>query len=83
MMADEAIPKKGLKVETEHLEESKRPVIEGLIYEDAEHEPQLHWRTYVAMASMCLIQYVQLMALVGPSTAVSWIRSQPSCLQED
>ena len=41
-----------------------------LIYLDADEEPQLHWRTYLALAAMCVLQFVSLVALLGPPTAV-------------
>ena len=41
-----------------------------LIYLDADEEPQLHWRTYLALAAMCILQFVSLLALLGPPTAV-------------
>ena len=53
-----------------HEETVKAPAVDRPVYDEAEREPELHWRTYVAMASMCLLSFVQLTALLGPSTAV-------------
>jgi hypothetical protein len=34
-------------------------------------EPELHFKTWLALISMAIVQYVSLMALVGPPTVVS------------
>lgn len=39
------------------------------IYVDDE-EPELHMKTWLALAAMCILQYVSLLALVGPPTVV-------------
>lgn len=43
----------------------------ALEYEDAELEPELHARTYVAFAAMLLLNFVQVFALTGPPAVVS------------
>lgn len=43
----------------------------NLVYADEEQEPELHARTYVAVASMFLLNLVQLVALQGPPALVS------------
>ena len=42
----------------------------NLVYDDAEEEPELHMRTYVALASMFLLNLVQVFALQGPPAVV-------------
>ena len=39
------------------------------IFTDDE-EPELHMKTWLALAAMCILQYVTLLALVGPPTVV-------------
>jgi hypothetical protein len=41
-----------------------------LVYENAEEEPELHARTYLALASMFLLNFVQVVALQGPPAVV-------------
>jgi hypothetical protein len=40
-------------------------------YEDAELEPEIHWRTYVALLAMVLINYVAVISLQAPPAVVS------------
>ena len=42
----------------------------NLIYENSEEEPELHARTYLALAAMFLLNYVQVVALMGPPAVV-------------
>ena len=42
----------------------------NLVYDDAEQEPELHLRTYVAVAAMFLLNFVQVFALTGPPVVV-------------
>ena len=42
-----------------------------LVYDDAEHEPELHIRTWIALAAMCLFNYVVVFALLSPPAVVS------------
>ncbi len=42
-------------------------------YDDEEHEPEIHIRTYFAVAAMLLLNYVQIIALQGPPVVVSVI----------
>ena len=42
----------------------------NLVYENSEEEPELHARTYLALASMFLLNYVQVVALQGPPAVV-------------
>ena len=41
------------------------------VYDDAEHEPELHIRTWVALVAMCLFNYVVVFALLSPPAVVS------------
>ena len=43
----------------------------NLVYDDVEEEPEIHMRTYVALASMFLLNLVQVFALQGPPAVVS------------
>lgn len=43
----------------------------NLIYDKAEEEPQIHARTFVALAAMFLLNLVQVFALQGPPAVVS------------
>jgi hypothetical protein len=58
-----------MEAEATHLEHAER--VTTLAYSDHEHEPELHWRTWLALISMCILQFVQLSALLGPPSAVS------------
>lgn len=42
----------------------------NLVYENLEEEPELHARTYLALASMFLLNLVQVFALQGPPAVV-------------
>lgn len=52
----------------EHLERSGSTP-DAQIFTDDE-EPELHMKTWLALAAMCILQYVTLLALVGPPTVV-------------
>ena len=54
--------------ETQHLEKSI--TAENFVYNDAEEEPELHMRTWLALASMFLLNMVQVFALQGPPAVV-------------
>ena len=41
-----------------------------LLYKNEEEEPELHARTYIALAAMCLMNLVPVFALQGPSAVV-------------
>lgn len=57
------------KIHSEHHEHLGADIAPA--FTDGDHEPELHSRTWLAFASMCVIQYVQISALLGPPTAVS------------
>lgn len=50
---------------------------QDLVYDDAEHEPELHFRTWIALASMFLYNYVIIITLLSPAAVVS----QTGCSQ--
>lgn len=50
---------------TEEIEHS-----DNLVYENTEEEPELHMKTYIALAAMFMLNMVQLVALQGPPTLV-------------
>lgn len=64
-------------VQTLHLEsigddEKSRPVGDiNLVYSDVDTEPEIHLRTYIAVAAMLFLNYVQVIALQGPPVVVS------------
>lgn len=43
---------------------------ENPIYDNAEEEPELHARTYIALTSMVVLNFVQVFALQGPPAVV-------------
>lgn len=45
----------------------------NLIYENEDEEPVLHARTYIALAAMFLLDFIQALALTGPPTVLSYI----------
>ena len=50
----------------------------NVVYDLAEVEPKIHLRTYLAIASMILINFVQVFTLQGPPIVVSnnsWINT--------
>lgn len=49
---------------------------ENLVYDDDEEEPELHIRTYFALAAMFLLNLVQVLALQGPPAVVSKDRGE-------
>ena len=41
-----------------------------LAYDDAEHEPELHIRTWLTLAAMCVFNYGVVFALLSPPAVV-------------
>jgi len=56
-------------MEAKHLEEVVTQ--EGNLVYDGEEEPEIHMRTWIALASMFLLNLVQVFALQGPPAVVS------------
>ena len=52
--------------------------MENLVYDDAEQEPELHFRTWVALAAMWLYNFVIVFALLSPAAVVS--NTQPGSM---
>lgn len=48
-----------------------------ITYEDVYHEPKIHLRTWIAVAAMLLLNYVQVIALQGPPVVVSTAQLTP------
>lgn len=66
----EAVPGEGSGAsETEHVEDTKGSLDENLVYED-DQQPELHARTYFALAAMFLLNLVQVFGLMGPPAGV-------------
>jgi hypothetical protein len=42
----------------------------NLVYDDVDEEPELHARTYIALAAMFSLNLVQVVALQGPPAVV-------------
>ncbi|KAM0791525.1 hypothetical protein ACM66B_005975 [Microbotryomycetes sp. NB124-2] len=64
------------KSSLQHVEvlESKRATNDtNLHYTDIEQQPELHWRTYVALFALFMLNLVQVMALTGPVSVLSYI----------
>jgi hypothetical protein len=53
------------------LEKPTRPPMENLVYDDVDEEPVIHLRTWIALASMFVMNFVQTFALQGPPSVVS------------
>lgn len=54
----------------EHREHHDDMTLNNIVYDEDELEPQLHWRSWVVVVAMCLLQFVQLTALVSITTFV-------------
>lgn len=58
-------------VEEKHIE--RVPTSDtNLVYDDQDEEPELHARTYFALAAMFLLNLVQVFALQGPPAVVCY-----------
>jgi hypothetical protein len=55
--------------EARHQEEVSNSTVD-LVYDNDDEEPELHLRTYVALAAMFLLNLVQVFALQGPPAVV-------------
>ena len=61
-------------MEAKHIEETVTQ--EGNLVYDGEEEPEIHMRTWIALASMFLLNLVQVFALQGPPAVVSGLQLQ-------
>jgi len=50
-----------------------------LIYDEVDEEPEIHAKTYLALASMFLLNMVQVVALQGPPAVVCHYIVVESC----
>lgn len=57
------------QADTEEAESVQK--LQEFVYEEVDEEPELHLRTYVALAAMFLLNLSQLIALQGPPSMVS------------
>lgn len=53
----------------QHLERADSPT-GNLVYDEADEEPELHGRTFIAVAAMLLLNLIQVFALQGPPVVV-------------
>ncbi|GAD99999.1 similar to MFS drug efflux pump [Paecilomyces variotii No. 5] len=58
--------------DTTPVESAHRTEASNLVY-DEDEEPELHIRTWVALAAMFLLNMVQVLALMGPPAALNYI----------
>jgi hypothetical protein len=56
--------------ESEHLENAVT-LEDNLVYNAVDEEPEIHMRTWIALAAMFLLNLVQVFALQGPPAVVS------------
>ena len=70
---EKSLPTEVEKSSTPHTAQREDDIPEdhNLVYDDVEEEPEIHMRTYVALASMFLLNLVQVFALQGPPAVVS------------
>jgi hypothetical protein len=64
--------KNRLEAEINHLEATTTRDTQGtnLVYDNDNEEPELHARTWVALAAMGLLNFVVIFALLGPPAVV-------------
>lgn len=55
--------------EAQHMEKSVP--VQNPVYDEVDEEPEIHMRTWIALASMFLLNLVQVFALQGPPAVVS------------
>lgn len=56
------------------------PAEGNLVYDDAEHEPELHYKTYIALGAMFLLNLVNTFSIFSPPVAVS--HRETRCLDQ-
>ena len=57
----------------ESLDSQDRNSEGNLVYTDSEVEPEIHVKTWIALAAMFLLNFVQVFALSGPPAALTYI----------
>ena len=70
----ETIEKSNLEVERLERKEQGTDTPNAQVFTE-ENEPELHIKTWLALAAMAVLQYVSLLALVGPPAVVSATRA--------
>lgn len=60
-----------MQTSLEHQEYSKDVQLTNLEYTDDEHEPEIHFRTWLAVFAMCMLNYAALIAITGPPAMAS------------
>lgn len=63
-----SIQEKSLSVDENQAE--RLHTIMDMEYANEDEEPELHARTYIALAAMFLLNFVQVLALLGPPAGV-------------
>lgn len=60
------------EAEINHLEATPTRETQGtnMVYDDDSEEPELHARTWMALAAMFLLNFVNIFALLGPPAVV-------------
>ncbi len=53
------------------IERTTSPPTGNLVYDNVDEEPVIHLRTWIALASMFIMNFVQTFALQGPPSVVS------------
>ncbi len=61
----------GHHVENQGDKESEATIEGNLVYNIIDEEPEIHLQTYIAVAAMLFLNYVQIIALQGPPVVVS------------
>ena len=60
-----------ITTELEHNERIEESTLGNLEYKEDDKEPEIHLRTWLAVAAMTILNFVALVALTGPPTMVS------------
>ena len=67
------------KSQNEATHKEKAASVSNFDYDDEEQEPELHARTYFALAAMFLLNLVQVLALQGAPAVVRRLRHSMPC----
>lgn len=70
---------KGVHLEPLEMKDSHTDALGNLVYANDEEEPELHFRTWIALASVGLVLCGQGIAFQGPPTVVSASRRLELC----